>query len=173
MPSFNLLVGLTLFSLLLALVLLGKRRPARSPAWLLLRSLFPSWRFFEQIAPVPTLSYRVAVSGSDLGGWQDALPPVARTPLSLVLNARGNLHLAQQSLVERLSDELDGDATPETVVESVSYGMVQRLVLAELRRRSRGDAPIRYQFRLTLPEPSTRPGPRTDEDLFLSAVHDG
>jgi hypothetical protein len=177
MSALNLLVGLTLLVALLALVLLGERKSARAPTWLLLRSLFPSWRFFEHIAPVPTLSYRVSREGADFGPWRDALPPIARTPTSLVLNARGNLHLAQQSLVERLSDDLDGDgdgdgdASPPNIVESSSYRLVQRLVLTKLRSdpseriQTPGEARTRYQFRLTLP------GAEHEEELFVSLVH--
>jgi hypothetical protein len=164
--ALNLLVGFGLLAALLALVL-GKRRLTRSPAWLLVRSLFPSWRFFEQIAPIPRLQYRVAPAQGDFGPWHDSLPPVARTPGSLLLNARGNLQLAKQSLVERLADDLDGLA-PENIPESVSYQLVQRLVLERVARLAESEAEAeaqRYQFQLTLPDASE------PSAFFVSAVH--
>lgn len=164
MRALNVLVALGVLGALLALVL-GKRRLARAPAWTLLRSLFPSWRFFESIAPTPTLSYRVASAGEDFGPWHDALPPVPRTPLSLLLNARGNLHLACQSLVERLFDDLDS-LRPEEAADSVSYQLVQRLVFAKLTERPAAEPNRCYQFRLTLPDSD-------DEECFVSAVHEG
>ncbi|HWA73132.1 MAG TPA: hypothetical protein VG937_12375 [Polyangiaceae bacterium] len=162
MRGLNLFIALGALAVLLALVL-GKRRSARSPAWLLLRSLFPSWRFFEQIAPVPQLQYRVAPADGDFGPWRDALPPIARTPGSLLLNASGNLQLAYQSLVERLSDDLDGTA-PESIPGSVSYELVERLVRTRVALTTEGEEQ-RFQFQLTLPEGS-EPSP-----FFLSAVH--
>jgi hypothetical protein len=161
MRALNVLIALGALLGLLALVL-AKRRPARSPAWMLLRSLFPSWRFFESIAPAPILSYRVARGQQGFGAWQAALLPVPRTPLSLVLNARGNLHLANRSLVERFFDDLDSMA-PEQAAQSVSYQLVQRLVRSELGAVAPSEDRL-YQFKLTLPDDS-------DGDVFVSEVH--
>jgi hypothetical protein len=157
---------LAAFAALVALLILalGKRREVRAPSWVLLRVLFPSWRFFESIAPTPNLSYRVARAGEDFGGWRDALPPVARTPLSLLLNARGNLQLAAQSLVERLFEDLDA-MPPAEAQENVSYQLVQCLVQTRLRDDA-AEAGHRYQFRLTLPESD-------EEACFVSLIHDG
>jgi len=160
--ALNLFIALVAVVTLLALVL-GRRRSARSPAWLLLRSLFPSWRFFEQIAELPVLRYRVARAHGDFGPWRDALVPVARTPGSLFSNARGNFALACQSLVERLSDDLD-QVEPESVPATVSYQLVQRLVLQRARAEA-GSEGARYQFQLNLPD-----GAEGDA-FFLSAVH--
>lgn len=162
MRALNVLIALGLLAALLALVL-GKRRFTRSTSWLLLRSLFPSWRFFEQIAPVPHLRYRVAAAQGNFGPWRDALPPVARTAGSLLLNARGNLQLAYQSLVERLADDIDGMA-PESIPETVSYQLVQRLVLERVEFRAEAEV-RRYQFQLSLPEASE------PDVFFVSAVH--
>ena len=161
MRALNVLIALGALSILLALVL-AKRRPARAPAWTLLRALFPSWRFFENISPAPLLSYRVARAHEEFGAWQTALPPVPRTPLSLVLNPRGNLHLASRSLVERFLDDLESMA-PEEAAESVSYQLVQRLVQSELGTSAPAED-RRYQFKLTLPDES-------EGDVFVSAVH--
>ncbi len=163
MRALNVLIALGALLGLVALVL-AKRRPARSPAWTLLRALFPSWRFFESITPAPILSYRVAREHGNFGAWQAALPPVPRTPLSLVLNARGNLHLASRSLVERFLDDLES-MTPEEATESVSYQLVQRLVQRELGQSSPAED-RRYQFKLTLPDES-------DGDVFVSEIHLG
>lgn len=164
MRALNLLVALGAFAILLALVL-GKRRLTRAPAWLLLRSLFPSWRFFEQIAPAPVLRYRVAEASTDFGPWQDALSRVARTPGSLFLNSRGNVQLACQSLVERLVDELDSVA-PNSLPEAVSYQLVQRLVRSRLSATTEAE-PRCYQFQIALLD--------SDEEhaCFVSAVHEG
>ena len=47
------LVVLLLLGVGVLVTLRLSRRPLRSTAWLLLRSLFPSWRFFEAVEPGP------------------------------------------------------------------------------------------------------------------------
>lgn len=163
MRALNVLIALGALVTVLALVI-SKRRSLRAPGWLLLRSLFPSWRFFESIGPALALSYRSAIGGGELGPWQEALPPVPRTALSLVFNPRGNLRLASQSLVERLLDDLES-LTPEQAPHSVSYQLVQSLICGKLGALP-GAEERRYQFRLTLPEGA-------EECVFVSEVHTG
>lgn len=121
------------------------RRPLRSKAWLLLRSLFPSWRFFEDVEPGPELCYRVAPRGGEYGEWQGVLEPRAASH-GLVLNAAGNLRLAYQSLIEQLEAELDG-VQRNVAPTLVPYRLVQRLVEQRLRSAGNG-AGFRYQFRI-------------------------
>lgn len=132
-----------LFGLLLGLTLLRSGRPLRGRAWTLLRCLFPSWRFFEDVEPGPALTFAVAEQGASFGPWCEGL--VAPTARGFFLNAAGNLALAQQSLVEQLLHELDGTREDE-VLALVSYQLVQRLI-AE-RARELGVVGARYKFRL-------------------------
>lgn len=119
------------------------RRPLRSKAWGLLRSLLPSWRFFEDVEPGPELCCRVALQGREYGAWQGVLEQGAGAP-RVLLNAAGNLRLAYQSLVEQLEAELDG-VERSLAPTLVPYRLVQRLV--EQRLRSAGSAAgARYQF---------------------------
>ena len=144
-------------SLLAALALLVRlpRRDVRSPALALLRSLFPAWRFFEALDPGPLLSYRVALPDGSQSAWLAALPPPE--PHRLLLNARGNLRLACQSLVEQFASELAaGPAVPEQLV---SFWLVDALV-QDCVVRAHADAQ-RYQFRLSAREP-------VEHELFVS-----
>src|SRR5262245_44602267 len=92
----------------LALLVLLPRRDVSLPAITLLRCFFPAWRFFEEIAPSPVLSHRLATSGQDVDAaiWVNSLVPPPRRASALWLNAAGNLYLAYQTLVERLHSEL-------------------------------------------------------------------
>lgn len=128
-----------LLGLLVLLSLRLSRQPLTARTWVLLRSLLPSWRFFEDIEPGPELLYCVVQDGRD-GEWQPVLVPPARR--GFWLNAEGNLYLAQQSLVEQLWSELDGVAV-EAAPRLTSYRLVQRLIAA------RTPANARYRFRLT------------------------
>lgn len=134
-----------LLTLGVLLALRFSRRPLRGKAWQLLRSLLPSWRFFEDVEPGPELSFRVVTAGAEPGPWRAALTPGGA--LFPLLNAHGNLHLAEQSLVEQLEAELDG-AELEGAPQLVPYRLVQRLVEARLRASEGAERGVRYQFRI-------------------------
>jgi hypothetical protein len=129
-----------LLGLLLLVTLRLSRRPVQSKAWQLLRSLLPSWRFFEDVEPGAELSFRILPEGD----WLPAIvPPATR---GFFLNARGNLSLLQQSLAEQLLAELDGVEVSQAP-SLVSYRLVQHLI--EARARELGSkAASRYVFRL-------------------------
>lgn len=135
-----------LLALLLLLSLGLSRRPLAGRTWLLLRSLFPSWRFFEDVEPGPQLSFRALQLGREPGPWQPALGAPPRP--GFLLSAPGNLHLARQSLVEQLWSELDG-VTVEGASGLTSYRLVQRLVVERMRELGLASPGARYQFRLT------------------------
>lgn len=122
------------------------RQPLRSKAWLLLRSLFPSWRFFEDVEPGPELSLRVVSSDGHYGPWLPVIEPGVGFG-ALVFNAEGNLRLAYQSLVEQLEAELDG-VTLSLAPSLVPYRLVQRLVERRARALSGAATAVRYQFRI-------------------------
>jgi hypothetical protein len=153
----NLGIAALALGVLIALVL-APRKLVRAPAFGLLRCLFPSWRFFEAISPPPRLSYRSLMPGQPPGPWLDALVPEPRAPSALLLNARGNLFLACQSLEEQLCADLEtasGDVT-----QLVSYRLVQTLVAL----RMPDSAPCQFQFRLSEND-------ATEQEIFVSSVH--
>jgi hypothetical protein len=148
---------------LLLLVVLP-RRELRSPGLSLLRCLFPAWRFFEEIADIPVLSHRVIEPGGAPGPWVTTLRAPARHATMLFLNAPGNLHLAQQSLVEHLAAQLE-DAPDADPAGLTSYRLVQALVAGRIR----GELPAgtgQYQFRLSDRDPMPDAQP-----LLLSQPH--
>lgn len=168
----------TLFALTFALFLLVRqpRRELRSGSLTLLRCLFPAWRFFEEVADVPQLSHR-SVGPSDASGsldgvegragpWVQTLQPPRRHAGMWGLHAAGNLFLAYQSLVEQLASELLEDKQPEELTQSVSYQLVQALVVRELRAAETGNSPTlngHYQFRLSDGE--------SPDVVWISPVH--
>jgi hypothetical protein len=151
-------IALLTFGLLIGLVL-APRKLVQAPGFALLRGLFPSWRFFEAISPQPRLSYRCAARGQAPGPWLDVLVAEPRAPAALLLNARGNLFLACQALVERLDSDLEGASGD--VTQLVSYRLVQTLVA--LRASAAGQLP--FQFRLSAFDEGER-------EIFVSVVHD-
>jgi hypothetical protein len=147
------------FALVIAALVLGERREVRSPSLVLLRGLFPAWRFFESLEPGPLLRYRVASPDGELGPWIDALPaPAARR---LFLNAAENFRLACQSLVEQCADELE--AQPAEPAQSVAFRLLDHLVQYRMRAAGPVGRGARYQFQLSERGPELR-------ELFVSPV---
>jgi hypothetical protein len=153
---------------IVALLVLLPRREVSLPAIALLRCFFPAWRFFEEIAPSPVLSHRLATSGQDVDAatWVNSLFLPPRRASALWLNAAGNLYLAYRSLVERLHSELDApEQNPHIIAQTVSYRLVQALVAERVRNAlPLGAAAAHYQFRLI---DSADPA----ATLFLSEIH--
>ena len=169
----------------LVLIVFLPRREVPSHTLSLLRCFFPAWRFFEEIAPSPRLHHRLAVrdaratgialhsrlpNGGELGPWVPSLTAPKRGSVSLWLNAAGNLHLAEQSLVERLYDDLEEErADVLGVTQSVSYQLVQALVADRIRAAMPQEAlqlgaACEYQFRLSAADDP-------DATLFVSELH--
>ena len=141
----------TLFALTLLLFLLVRqpRRELRSGSLTLLRCLFPAWRFFEEIAASPQLSHRSVGPSGTHGPWVQTLQPPRRHAGMWGLHAAGNLFLAYQSLVEQLASELLDDIQPSDPTKSVSYQLVQALIVRQLRGENTARPDSQYQFRLT------------------------
>jgi hypothetical protein len=101
------------------------------------------------------------VEESSPSSWTRVLQAPERSLASLFFNPRGNLHLAAQSLVEALvqdlndlpSDSREGAASLE---QSLSYQRVKALV----RERAEGKA---FQFKITA----------ENEDLLISPLYPG
>ena len=159
----------TLFLLcgLLLLLLRLPRREVQGRGLSLLRCLFPAWRFFEEIADIPVLSHRLIEPGCAPGPWRTTLQAPLRHAGMLFLNAAGNLHLAQQSLVEHLAAQLEDEPGAEPA-QLTSYRLVQALVACRIRSEGAVDTrgTGQYQFRLC-----ERAQPADAPPLLLSQSH--
>jgi hypothetical protein len=146
------------------LLVILPRGEVRGRGLALLRCFFPSWRFFEEIAPGPALQISTAPGATELafGPWRDAWAPAPRTATSLILNARGNLELAYQSLVDQLWSEVEEQ--PADPATSITYRLVRNLIELECLSADERTAGRRYRFRLTGAEdPDAAP--------FTSSIH--
>jgi hypothetical protein len=159
---------LLLFGAAFVALAFGGRRLVPGRAFVWLRAFFPSWRFFEDIGPVPTLRWRAGASADALGPWRDAHTPHARPWTALLYNPKGNLTFAEHALVEHLLIDLDDvpDAAPDDAAQLVSYRLVQRVV--EAQARAAGGAGL-YQFRVDLC--ATDAAPSESDVVLLSTVH--
>ena len=146
------------------LLLRPKTREVKSPILQLLKVFFPSWKFFEDSGRVPELLYRI-----DQGNWKPAWSPPRRGWLKLAINSEVNYRLACQSLLEQVTQELEAPewlARPEGFAETVSYRLVQNLVLLEISQVEKKPQDFSYQFKLATYLPLAREATR--EDLLIS-----
>lgn len=149
-----------------------REREFKGRSWMLLRALFPSWRFFDRLGEVPRLWFRFVPGkeGAATGEWKECLAPEARGSGTLFLNGRGNLRLAANSLLEQLLvDAADLPAGKDAaILDSVSYELTRRLVAYRIRSQcAMGD---RFQFKITVAEPGRDES--RGEDVLLSIVHE-
>jgi hypothetical protein len=124
----------------------------------LFRSLFPSWRFFDQLGHVPKIFFRIMEGDSEFSTWTYLFPPAKRHLGLLFLNPNGNLRFTFHSLVERFLLEVSqvGDSTSArtSFLESVSFRQVDKMVQvgisdflkADLRKRE--IQKFKYQFKV-------------------------
>lgn len=156
---------LALVVLVLAVVAFLPRREVGHPLVALVRVLFPSWRFFDDVQVAPLLLVRVAQGDAPFGTWQRLLvPPPRPWPRSLLWNPDGNLHLAEHVLLERLLTEVADldESRSESVDELVAYELVVNLVRAKVAAERRPAQ--RFQFKLVEDE-------AVGSDLLISREH--
>lgn len=167
-PSPQVIV-LAVVALLVGAVALLPRREVRHPLVALVRVLFPSWRFFDDVQETTALLVRVAKAGEAYGAWRAVLPTPERTLVQLAWNPAGNLRLAQYALLDRLLsdvaewDERETALGPETLV---SYQLVLNLARTAIAAGDRHAADGRLQFKLV---DALAPAERAD--LLISREH--
>jgi hypothetical protein len=109
----------------ISVVVLLPRLQVRSRRLFLLRVLFPSWRFFENIGVNSQLHVRWREVDAPWSEWREALVAPQRRWTALFHNPDGNLHFAKQSAVEHLVSE--AELRPDGLSESVPYSIVRRI----------------------------------------------
>jgi hypothetical protein len=164
--STSALLGVALFVLLLAGLSLLRRRAVSSQSVNLLRSLFPSWRFFEVPEGQLLLLARAVSEQSTDAPFGAAIPPARRNLATPLFSPHGNLQLACHDLVDALVQELaeQPGIRLEQAEQLVSYRLVQNLVQWQMRER--GDAPSAYQLKLV-----SQGVDGQEQELFVSPVY--
>lgn len=124
-----------------------------SPALQAFRALFPTWRFFDDLAPSPQLFVRVSSDGTQFDGWRSVGSKCKRAWWRLIINPGGNLSLAAASLLERLEIETSSlsEHDGETLEHSTTFLLVKALAQTEIQSHSSQEAPTQggyFQFQL-------------------------
>ncbi len=143
--SLLLIAGYFLF---LVLSLTRRGKVITGPWLFLMRSFFPNWRFYHGAGSQPRLFWRTANDQGAWSTWTMFMPRAHRSWRDLLHNARNNLTLADQNLIDHLSADLSALPDDADVRALVTYQMVQRLTHWLIARE--GMTAAKYQFQLRL-----------------------
>lgn len=161
---------LAFFILVVALSLL-KTRYIEGRAIFLLRALFPSWRFFEEITEIPRLSYRWDQGNTEFGPWTQCFEKPKRKLSNFILNPEGNLLFAYGGILQHLLHDLENieEDKTEEFMGSTSYQLVMNLARFHIRQQKEISENLKFQFKIsTLLQGEDD---RALEDVFISATH--
>ena len=117
---------------------------------------------------MPALYYRESKDGLIFSEWKSGHEKLRRSFSSVLINPKGNLEHAYNSLLQQLeSDKEDTDEEKSNDLEfSTSYQLTKNLI--EFKIKSSNSDSNYFQFKLT----STLQGaPEDKEDILISLVH--
>lgn len=166
------LLALALFFFVLLALSFQRTRRRHHQKLHLFRSLFPSWRFFEEYGRSPVLYYRLQTKNGQMGPWLPCLKPAQRHLGHLFLNSRGNFNFACNTLLNQLSVDLENlDHRDSLAVEATtSYQLIKNLVSYQIRQDTQTPS-FTYQFRIC-GELKTK-DENNQEDLLISPTYQG
>jgi hypothetical protein len=147
-----------------SLILRG--REVSGPWWYLLRSFFPNWRFYHGFGSQPRLFTRLQQPDGEWTEWQMFMPRAKLSLLDLFHNARNNLLLANQNLVDHLAFDIQMLPENKSVSELVSYKMVTQLAHSMVQQQ--GLIGCRWQFQVLQVPPLQ--APNESMTILLSPV---
>lgn len=136
----------------------------------LFRAFFPSWKFFEDVGPVPRLFYKVTMQGQASTDWLPCWHQQQRKISHLFLNAETNYLLTCGSLLNQLVTELEeiDDAQLDSFTQSVSYQLTQRLVQEHIEQQHHNYKVTQYQFKVSAQLPLNL----EFQDIFISPEYE-
>lgn len=115
-----------------------------------LKLIIPSWRFFDKAGYIAKLEYRTKSAQSDCSEWIVWPTKPILNIWSLFINARGNLYLAQQALIEQLLEDarsLQKNKTNNSLENTTSYKLILNALRAEIGKDSKDTF---FQFKVSL-----------------------
>ncbi len=160
------LIALAIYFALITILSSLKPRYIPGKAIYLFRVFFPSWRFYEDICEMPMLYYR---SVEPEGEWKEAWQKPKRSWKTLFVNPEVNYLFACQSLLNQVENDVNelGEAEHTEFARSVSYRLLQNLVLYQMRMQREGSFK-RYQFKLM----AANQGVEQLDDVLISPVYE-
>ena len=135
----------------------------------LLRIFIPSWRFFDELGQVATLSHRTRLfDNTEFGAWENSITKPTPSPAAFLFNPSGNLYLASQALVGQLMvdiQNLQGEPDPSLLENRCSFLLVQKYVEQQVRKNNPLQSSLHYQFKISVVDPNQ---PQNDYEALIS-----
>ena len=157
-------ISLILFYFLIIIFLTKFKTPTlTSPYWDLFKSLFPSWKFFDESVDTPILIYKTPLDPS----WLIALKPPSRQWFHVMYNPEGNFYLAYHSHIQQLLGDLTS-ATDQQITnfsENVSYKITENFVRNVLSRKNYQGS---FEFKISSIKHTDENNFQVLEDILLS-----
>ena len=126
-----------------------------------LRSLFPSWNFFDDLGNNYELWSRICYSKNHLSPWEKCLiRKHQRTIFNLLLNSHENLRFAYQTVIEHCVQEIQDSPFIKNYDSSVSYNLLLK-VAKKYETQKNPHSKNNFQFKIT----------SNGEDILLSHEH--
>ena len=128
----------------------------------LFKSLFPSWKFFDESIDTPVLLYRFVSQKGPANEWQIAVPVPPRRWYNVLWNPEGNFYLAYHSHMQQLMNDLMTleDEKMSSFHHHLSYQLTANFLKARHFNRP-------YQFKVSTIK-KTEAGFEVLEDILLS-----
>jgi len=161
------ILALALFFVALIVWVWAKTSYTKSKTIHLLRALFPSWKFFGEFGHLPVLLVRTRRDQAEWEAWRPCLQSPQRHWALLVYNPKANLHLACQSLVQRMISEIQEHQQDEqwSVQSSVTFELINHMVVGSINEAAQS-----CQFKICIRDPDESDS--SLEDVLLSPVYE-
>jgi len=172
------LILLAIYFLVLLMTFFISSKTIQGPWFFLLRAFFPNWKFYHALGWQPQLHVKVRIKelrnfqNTDSNEWtleKWLYPRAHRNFFSVFHNPGVNIALANQNMVEHLSNDLQVLEEGTDPSQLVSYKIVDRFVASEIskdkmctdlaRSLNKEEAILEYRFeiRLKLNNPELKP----------------
>lgn len=106
-----------------------------------IRVIFPSWNFFDQVGP----AFKLSTRSQETEAWQEIVFSSQFHFSSLFFNPSLNLKLAQKSLVEHFSQDVQRSST-EDILHQATYKMLGSLIKGHWEAQNKKN--LSFQFKI-------------------------
>ena len=124
------------YFLIILLFSMAKSPKIENTTFNLFKSMFPSWKFFDESVDTPVLLYRTKLA-TVFSQWEICVPHPEKKWFHLLYNPHGNFYLAYHSHIQQLLGDLTTfeDSKLESFHQHVSYKTTENFVRYTLMKK--------------------------------------
>lgn len=149
-----------------------KFREIQNPYFNLFKSMFPSWKLYDESSDTPILLYKIIdkkVESENNDQWKICFPPPKVRWFHLLLNPKGNLYLAYHSNIQQLLGDLENclESKLGDFHQNPSYQIAENFVRHEIRKEKILDD---FQFKISNIKMHDTRDFMIEEDILISPI---